>query len=294
MDFIIAKTIVNKVKNSGWFGIDYNMNIYKGCCHGCIYCDSRSRCYQIENFDTVRAKKDSTEIINKELKGKIKKGVVGTGAMSDPYNPYEKKYELTREALKLIDKYGYGIAIDTKSNLITRDIDMLKSIKVHSPIITKISITTCDDRLSRIVEPNVSSSSERFDSIRKLSESGIYTGILMGPILPFIEDSEENIRGIIDLAYDSGAKFINFHPGVTLRDNQREWYYDKLDESFPNLKYKYIQSYGYKYNCISPKYKNLLQIFKEECDKKNIIYKMEDIIEDYKNKYRTTQISLFD
>nr|WP_312983946.1 radical SAM protein [Clostridioides sp.] len=294
MDFIIAKTIVNKVKNSGWFGIDYNMNIYKGCCHGCIYCDSRSRCYQIENFDTVRAKKDSTEIINRELKGKIKKGVVGTGAMSDPYNPYEKKYELTREALKLIDKYGYGIAIDTKSNLITRDIDILKSIKVHSPIITKITITTCDDRLSRIVEPNVSSSSERFDSIRKLSESGIYTGILMGPILPFIEDSEENIRGIIDLAYDSGAKFINFHPGVTLRDNQREWYYDKLDESFPNLKYKYIQTYGYKYNCISPKYKNLLQIFKEECDKKNIIYKMEDIIEDYKNKYRTTQISLFD
>ncbi len=294
MDFIIAKTIVNKVKNSGWFGIDYNMNIYKGCCHGCIYCDSRSRCYQIENFDTVRAKKDSTEIINRELKGKIKKGVVGTGAMSDPYNPYEKKYELTREALKLIDKYGYGIAIDTKSNLITRDIDILKSIKVHSPIITKITITTCDDRLSRIVEPNVSSSSERFDSIRKLSESGIYTGILMGPILPFIEDSEENIRGIIDLAYDSGAKFINLHPGVTLRDNQREWYYDKLDESFPNLKYKYIQSYGYKYNCISPKYKNLLKIFKEECDKKNIIYKMEDIIEDYKNKYRTTQISLFD
>ena len=294
MDFIIAKTIVNKVKNSGWFGIDYNMNIYKGCCHVCIYCDSRSRCYQIENFDTVRAKKDSTEIINRELKGKIKKGVVGTGAMSDPYNPYEKKYELTREALKLIDKYGYGIAIDTKSNLITRDIDILKSIKVHSPIITKITITTCDDRLSRIVEPNVSSSSERFDSIRKLSESGIYTGILMGPILPFIEDSEENIRGIIDLAYDSGAKFINFHPGVTLRDNQREWYYDKLDESFPNLKYKYIQTYGYKYNCISPKYKNLLQIFKEECDKKNIIYKMEDIIEDYKNKYRTTQISLFD
>lgn len=255
MDFIIAKTIVNKVKNSGWFGIDYNMNIYKGCCHGCIYCDSRSRCYQIENFDTVRAKIDSTEIINRELKGKIKKGVVGTGAMSDPYNPYEKKYELTREALKLVDKYGYGIAIDT---------------------------------------PNVSSSSERFDSIRRLSESGIYAGILMGPILPFIEDNEENIRGIIDLAHDSGAKFINFHPGVTLRDNQREWYYDKLDESFPNLKYKYMQTYGYKYNCLSPKYKNLLHIFKEECDKKNIIYNMEDIIEDYKNKYKTTQISLFD
>lgn len=192
MDFIIAKTIVNKVKNSGWFGIDYNMNIYKGCCHGCIYCDSRSRCYQIENFDTVRAKIDSTEIINRELKGKIKKGVVGTGAMSDPYNPYEKKYELTREALKLVDKYGYGIAIDTKSNLITRDIDILKSIKVHSPIITKITITTCNDKR------------------------------------------------------------------------------------------------------LSPKYKNLLHIFKEECDKKNIIYNMEDIIEDYKNKYKTTQISLFD
>ena len=125
MEFIPAKTIVNKTKTSCWFGINYNMNIYKGCCHGCIYCDSRSRCYQVDNFDTVRAKLDSTDMIDRELKSKIKKGVIGTGAMSDPYNPFEKKYKLTREALKLIDKYRFGVAIDTKSSLITRDIDIL-------------------------------------------------------------------------------------------------------------------------------------------------------------------------
>jgi DNA repair photolyase len=294
MEFIPAKTIVNKTKTSCWFGINYNMNIYKGCCHGCIYCDSRSRCYQVDNFDTVRAKLDSTDMIDRELKSKIKKGVIGTGAMSDPYNPFEKKYKLTREALKLIDKYRFGVAIDTKSSLITRDIDILKDIKDHSPTIAKITITTWDDKISKIVEPNVSSSSERFESIRKLSESGIYTGILMGPMLPFIEDTKENVMGIVNLAYENGAKFISTHPGLTLRDNQREWYYNKLDEIFPNLKHKYIKTYGDRYDCLSPKYKELMYIFKEECAKKNILYKMEDIIDAYKKSYETTQISLFD
>ncbi|WP_304340234.1 SPL family radical SAM protein [Metaclostridioides mangenotii] len=294
MEFIPAKTIVNKTKTSRWFGIDYNMNIYKGCCHGCIYCDSRSRCYQVDNFDTVRAKLASTDMIDRELKSKIKKGVIGTGAMSDPYNPYEKKYKLTREALELIDKYRFGVAIDTKSSLITRDIDILKDIKDHSPTIAKITITTWDDKISKIVEPNVSSSSERFESIKKLSEAGIYTGILMGPILPFIEDTRENVMGIVNLAYENGAKFISIHPGLTLRDNQREWYYNKLDKIFPNLKHKYIKTYGDRYDCLSPKYKELIYIFKEECAKKNILYKMDDIIYAYKKSYETTQISLFD
>ncbi|GAA0237495.1 SPL family radical SAM protein [Metaclostridioides mangenotii] len=294
MEFIPAKTIVNKTKTSCWFGINYIMNIYKGCCHGCIYCDSRSRCYQIDNFDTVRAKLDSTDMIDRELKSKIKKGVIGTGAMSDPYNPFEKKYKLTREALKLIDKYRFGVAIDTKSSLITRDIDILKDIKDHSPTIAKITITTWDDKISKIVEPYVSSSSERFESIRKLSEAGIYTGILMGPMLPFIEDTKDNVMGIVNLAYENGANFISTHPGLTLRDNQREWYYNKLDETFPNLKHKYIKTYEDRYDCLSPKYKELMYIFKEECAKKNILYKMEDIIDAYKKSYETTQISLFD
>lgn len=149
------------------------MNLYKGCSHGCIYCDSRSGCYQIDNFDTVRAKANAIDIIRKELKGKVKKSVIGTGAMSDPYNPFEKQYQLTRQALELINTYRFGVAIDTKSSLITRDIDILKSINVHSPVIIKITITTCDE-LCKIMEPNVALSFERFTAIKQLTDNGIY------------------------------------------------------------------------------------------------------------------------
>ncbi|MDF2506016.1 radical SAM protein, partial [Clostridium sp.] len=236
MDFIPAKSIVTRTKNEYWFGKDYNMNIYKGCCHGCIYCDSRSNCYGVDNFDTVRVKTNSIDIIRKELKGKIKKGVIGTGAMSDPYNPFEKQYKLTRQALELINTYGFGVAIDTKSTLITRDIDILKRINEHSPVIVKITITTCEDELCKIIEPNVALSSERFDAIKQLTDEGIYAGILLTPVLPFLEDNSDNIKGIIRLAHENGGKFIYSNLGVTLRQNQREWYYKKLDEYFPGLR----------------------------------------------------------
>ena len=223
MEFIKAKTIVSGYSsNEQWFGNNYNMNIYKGCCHGCIYCDSRSECYGIEDFDRVRAKK-MLWIIARDLKSKRKTGVVGMGAMSDPYNPFEKEYELTRGALKLIHKYGFGVSIATKSDLIVRDIDLLKSIQTHSPVLAKITITTCDDALCKKIEPNVALSSKRFEAIKKLSDHGIFVGILLMPVLPFIEDNEENIMGIIHLAHKSGAKFIYPAFGVTLRQNQRDW-----------------------------------------------------------------------
>ena len=209
MKYIEAKSIVSSYqRNNSWFGINYNMNIYKGCPHGCIYCDSRSECYGIEEFDAVRAKLNSTAIIRKDLKSKRKKGVVGTGAMSDPYNVFERKYEYTREALKLVDEFGFGIGIATKSSLITRDIDILKRIKTHSPVIIKITITTYDDKLCGKIEPNVSLSSKRFQALKMLSDEGIYAGILLMPILPFINDTEENIVNIVRKAYDNGAKFI--------------------------------------------------------------------------------------
>jgi len=192
MEYIKAKKLISQYAyDNSWFDINYNMNIYKGCCHGCIYCDSRSECYQIEDFDRVRAKENAIESIGKELKGKRRKGVIGTGAMSDPYNPLEKKFQLTRGALEEVNKYNFGISIATKSPLITRDIDILKKISSHSPVLIKMTITTFDDDLCKRIEPNVPCSSERFKAIKQLSDNGIYTGILLMPILPFINDTEE-------------------------------------------------------------------------------------------------------
>lgn len=292
MEFINAKTIVTRTKNDFWFGKDYNMNIYKGCCHGCIYCDSRSSCYGIDNFDTVRIKANAIDIIRKELKSKVKKGVIGTGAMSDPYNPFEKQYKLTRQALEVINTYGFGVAIDTKSSLVTRDIDILKSINEHSPIIVKITITTCEDELCKTIEPNVALSSERFAAIKQLTDNGIYSGIILTPVLPFLEDNSDNIKGIVRLAHENGAKFIYASLGVTLRQNQREWYYRKLDEHFLGLREKYIRSYGNSYVCRSLHYNELWNLFKSECKKYGLIYKMEEIIKSYK-KERYNQLSMF-
>lgn len=297
MEFIPAKTIVSGYKeNPHWFGINYGMNIYKGCCHGCIYCDSRSNCYQIIEFDRVRIKENSTEIIKKELKSKKTKGVVGTGAMSDPYNPFEEKFMLTREALKVVDENRFGISIATKSDLITRDIDILKRVQSHSPTIIKITITTYDDNLCKKIESNVCPTSKRFKALKKLSDNGIYAGVLLMPILPFINDNEDNIKNIIKKAYQSGAKFVfTYGLGVTLRQNQREYYFEQLRKIFPyeNLDKKYIKVYGESYENGAANYDKLWKTFKEECEKYNLLYDMKDIIADYKNKYEKTQISWF-
>lgn len=299
MEYIPAKTIIsNYVKENSWFGINYNMNIYKGCCHGCIYCDSRSQCYGIENFDKVRAKENAIELIRNDLISKRKKGVIGTGAMSDPYNPFEKELQLTRKALKEIDNFNFGVAIATKSNLITRDIDILKRIKEHSPVLVKITITTFDDELCKKIEPKVACTSERFKAIKNLSDNGIFAGILLMPILPFINDNEENIIKIVRKAAEVGAKFIlSYGMGVTLRQNQRMHFYDELERLFPqeNLVAKYNTTFGMNYQCGSFHSKKLWNIFKKECEKFGILYKMQDIISAYKKPYenKNTQITLF-
>lgn len=294
MELIPAKTIISKSKSSAWFGIDYNMNIYRGCNHGCIYCDSRSDCYRIDNFDKVRAKDNADSIINSELFRKRKTGVVGMGAMSDPYNPFEKKYELTRKALEHINTHGFGVSIATKSDLILRDIDLLKKIAQHSPVLIKITITTADDALCKKLESNVAVASKRFEVIRQLSDNHIFAGLLMMPILPFIEDNEENIKAIIHLAHQNNAKFIYPAFGVTLRGNQRAWYYKKLEERFPGIKEKYRRKYGDSYTCGSEKSAELWKIFGEACKELGLLYKMKDIIKDYKSNYNYEQLSLFD
>ena len=293
MEFIPAKTIITRCKDNEWFGVDYNMNIYKGCSHGCIYCDSRSNCYGIEDFDKVRAKKDALHILQGQLRGKVKTGVIGMGAMSDPYNPMEAKYGLTRGALELVAQYGFGITLATKSPLVTRDIDMLKKIQKNSPVLIKMTVTTCDDTLCSIVEPHVAPTSERFKAIKTLSEAGIICGILMMPVLPFIEDNETNIKGIIKQAALSGAKFIYPAIGMTLRENQREYYFDMLDKHFPHAKEKYIQAFGNSYTCKSLDIEKLWSIFTQECEKVGIVYKMKDIIKLYQNPYEVEQLSLF-
>lgn len=296
MEYIPAKTIVTKTKTSDWFGIDYNMNIYRGCSHGCIYCDSRSDCYRIDHFDTVRVKEDALRIIRDDLRRKVKTGVVGTGAMSDPYNPLENELKLTRHALELIDAFGFGAAIATKSTLLQRDIDILKSIADHSPVILKVTVTTSDDNLASKIEPRVSRPSDRLSLIAALKDQGLFAGILLMPVLPFLEDHEDNIRSIITAAKEAGADFIYPAFGVTLRSNQREWYYDRLRELFPgeNLAEQYMKRYGNNNQCTSPGARKLWQVFSEECSRNRILYKMPDIIHAYKKKYQITQLSLFD
>ncbi|TCZ72862.1 radical SAM protein [Paenibacillus albiflavus] len=293
MEFIPAKSMIFKNKDTSWFGIDYTMNIYKGCCHGCIYCDSRSDCYGIDQFDIVRAKENAPQLVQHELKHKRQTGVIGTGSMSDPYNPFERKYGLTRSTLEFIHANKFGVAIATKSDLITRDIDLLSRIKKHSPVIAKLSITSCDDELCQLIEPHVAPSSKRFAAIEQLASQDIFTGVLMMPILPFIEDNEDNIRGIIKLAKQCGAKFIYPAFGMTLRANQRDWYFDKLDRHFPHLKDKYIKQYGHAYECPSPHAHKLWSMFTKECNKLGILYQMKDIIHAYKNSYQDQQLSFF-
>lgn len=296
MEFIPAKTILspkNKYADR-WFGTDYNINMYKGCCHGCIYCDSRSDCYGIENFDTVRAKQNALTILEKQLAAKRDIGVVGMGAMSDPYNPFEKEFELTRGALKLLEKYGFGVAVATKSDLILRDIDLLKKIQKKNNVIIKISMTTADNSLAKQIEPRAASAAQRLNVIQELNRQGIFSGILMHPVLPFITDSNENITNLIQDAAQHSAKFIHTYLGMTLRENQRVYYYDKLDTLFPGLSQKYISLYNDRYSCPVPFSSQKKQLFEQICKKHGILYSMADIISAYKkDRNQNEQLSLF-
>jgi DNA repair photolyase len=279
MDEIYAKTIIQKNKPSmtGWFYHDYNMNLYRGCSHGCIYCDSRSLCYGIDDFDLIKPKKDAIKILESQLISKRKQGIVGMGSMSDPYNPLEKKLELTRSALKLFKKYGYGTSIITKSNLITRDIDILKEINQYQSVLVSITITTADPLQQKLIEPYSSTTIERFEAIKLLNENGIKAGICLMPILPFINDSLENLEQLIELASKYKVNHIFPGFGMSLRDRQRDYYYKYLDKYYPGKKELYIKTFGDAYSCSSPNAKQLNNLLEKKCAEKNILYKMIDI-----------------
>jgi len=291
--YIAARTIITHTGSQKWFGAKYNMNLYRGCVHGCIYCDSRSSCYQIEDFDKIAAKRDALNIIKRELRSKRKAGVVGTGSMSDPYNPFEGKYELTRGALRLIDSYGFGVNITTKGSLVARDIDLLTRIRLHSPVSVGITITAAEDSLSRELEPAAPVSSQRFAAISELTENGLYAGVVMTPILPFVTDSEDNVRRLVDKAAASGARFVFPWFGVTLRLGQREYFYDALQRLYPGLKEKYQDTYGSSYKCLSPYHRRLRKVFDSACRERGIEYRMQGIIDGARDNVQVKQVSLF-
>lgn len=294
MEEVAVKSLMQPCGDgSGWFGHNWNVNLYRGCCHGCIYCDSRSSCYQVHEFDRVRCKKDALHILEGELRTKRSRGVVGMGAMSDPYNPFEKEKCLTRGALQLFRQYGYGVSIATKSDLILRDTELLAEIAQFQPALAKVTITVAEDALSQKVERFACPSSRRFAAIEELRKQGVFAGILLMPVLPFIGDTEENILGIVQRAKDCGARFIYPMFGVTLRGNQRQWFYDRLDEGFPGVRAQYERTYGERYECTSPYAEELYAAFAQSCRDAGILFEMPDIIAASRAPYQPQQLSLF-
>jgi DNA repair photolyase len=286
---IQARVLLAHVKQPDtWFGIKYNMNLYRGCQHRCIYCDSRSECYRIENFDReILVKVNAIQLLRKELASKRVKGTVGTGSMHDPYMPAEKRFNLTGQALEVMAQFGFPVHINTKSDLILKDLDTLCAInQVHASVC--FSITTADDELAKKLEPGAPLVSDRLKAMRVLSDHGIHTGVAMMPILPFIEDNEENIAQIVAKAHEHGATFIIPWLGMSLRDRQRAYYYDKLDQLFPGLRKKYERRFGNQYHCTANNAGRLAEMFDELCNQ----YGMATRVERY-DPETATQLSLF-
>jgi DNA repair photolyase len=290
MHFVEAKGILTN--NNGFCG----MNIYRGCTHGCIYCDSRSTCYNFSHiFEDIEVKQNAPELLENTLKAKRKKCMIGTGAMSDPYMHCEEELRLTRKCLKIVLKYGFGIAIQTKSDRILQDIDLLDKINQNTKCVVQMTLTTFDDRLCKIIEPNVCTTIRRLEVLEEIHKRGIPTVVWLTPILPFINDTEENIKSILENCAKVGVKgIICFDMGLTLREGDREYYYAALDKYFPELKRKYIETYGNAYNLPSPNAKGLMALFQTFCKENNMLYKPKDcfqFLNEFPERYK--QLTLF-
>ena len=291
MHFVEAKGILTG--NSGYYG----MNIYRGCSHGCIYCDSRSKCYQFTHpFEDIEVKQNAPELLEKALRSKRKRCMIGTGAMSDPYMHCEEELRLTRKCLEIIHKYGFGAAIQTKSDRILQDIDLLDEINRSAKCVVQITLTTYDDGLCSILEPNVCNTKRRIEVLEMMQERGIPTVVWLTPVLPFINDTEENITSIVNECVRVGVKgVIDFGMGLTLREGDREYYYAALDKYFPGMKARYIQRYGNAYELPSPKAKELTAVYKRICKDNNIMSTPEECFRYMRElPERQTQMSIFD
>jgi DNA repair photolyase len=274
------------------------MNISRGCIHGCIYCDARSKCYNIDHeFEDVEIKINAPELLEQKLKTKRKKCMIGTGAMSDPYIPIIENLHNIRSCLEIIEKHGFGLAIQTKSNLILKDMDLLIKINKNAKCIVEITLTTFDEKLCKIIEPNVSTTKERFEVLKVMRDNNIQTIVWLSPILPFINDTKENLIGILNYCIEARVYgILCFEMGLTLREGDREYYYKNLDKYFPGIKEKYQKRYGNNYILTSDNNKELNEIFNKACDKNNIVHNVEALFKymsTYEGKNKNRQLELF-
>ncbi len=290
---------MHEVKAKGILSAQNGMNIYRGCTHGCIYCDARSTCYQMDHvFEDVAVKINAPELLEQALRKKRKKCMIGTGAMSDPYLHEEKELRLTRRCLELIDQYGYGLAIQTKSDMILRDLDLLTDINRKTKCVVQMTLTTYDENLCRILEPNVCTTARRVEVLNILREEGIPTIVWMTPILPFINDTEENITGLLQECRNAGVYgVLTFGIGLTLRDGDRQYFYKKLDQNFPGIKERYIKRYGDAYELPVPDHARLMELLRRECEKYEMEWRTDRLFEymhEFEDKQEGKQMTLFD
>lgn len=287
------------VQAKGILSAKNGMNLYRGCLHGCIYCDSRSKCYHMEHdFEDIEVKENAIELLETALRHKRRRCMIGTGSMTDPYIPPELELEHVRKALTLIEAYGFGFTVITKSNRILRDIDLLQRINEKAKCVVQMTLTTCDEALCRKLEPNVSTTRERFETLKILRDAGIPTVVWLSPILPFLNDTRENISGILDLCMQAQVRgIICFGMGMTLREGSREYFYSQLDRLFPGMKERYIQAYGGRYELASPDNAVLMRLFHDKCASGGLMHdnaQIFDYLSTMEEKERFSQLSLWD
>lgn len=287
------------VQAKGILSATNGMNLYRGCTHGCIYCDSRSKCYQMtHDFEDIEVKENALDLLEAALRRKRKRCMIGTGAMSDPYMPLEKRLEYTRRALLLIEQYGFGIALQTKSDLILRDLEILKRINDKTKAVVQITLTTADEELCRIIEPNVCTTKRRFEVLKTLHDEGIPTVVWLCPILPYLNDTEDNIKRLLEMCVEAKVRgILCFGMGLTLREGNREYFYEQLDRHFPILKQRYIRNFGNQYVINSPHDAELMRLFHRTCEVNGILHNNDEIFDflhRFEEKNAPQQLTLWD
>jgi len=286
------------VNAKGILSAQNGMNIYRGCTHGCIYCDSRSRCYHIDHaFEDIEVKQNAPQLLEAALRRKRRKCIISTGAMCDPYMHCEQQLGLTRQCLSIIERYGFGAAVQTKSDLILRDMDLFRRIHQKARCVIQMTLTTHDEGLCRLIEPNVCTTARRVEVLKAFQKEGIPTVVWFCPVLPFINDTPQNVRAILDACFDAGVKgILSFGMGVTLREGDREYFYQMLDRHFPGIKQQYIRQYGLNYECASPRSGELMTILDEECAKRGVLHTPEEIFRylgEFPHRDDGEQLSMF-
>ena len=289
---------MHKVQAKGILSAHNGMNIYRGCQHGCIYCDARSACYQMKHeFEDIEVKENAPVLLEQALRSKRKRCMIGTGGMSDPYIPLEEELQLTRRCLELIAEYGFGLSIQTKSDRILRDLDLLKEINRKAKCVVQMTLTTYDEDLCPILEPNVCTTARRVEVLDIMRQEGIPTVVWMTPILPFINDTRENVEGLLKQCVRVQTKgILTFGMGVTLRQGDREYFYRKLDRYFPGMKERYIRVYGNDYELPSPNNRELMDLLRSTCKEHGIMCGTEECfayLHEFEERGGYEQLSLF-